>query len=239
MWTLKEVGKIWAWATAKFGKDIWREIATKGVLKELWEEGIKKLWKEGLEEAIAKWIKNVSMKDKIAFIKWWMWMAVLAKNASIESVDFLTWIITEKYRQLLVLWKQANLKDMIEQWLIVMLAGKMWWKAVELWAEKTSTKSDVVPIRNTGEPELAVAWWNIVEIWTTNITTNQEVTSTRHINEPKPTNTNSWLSQKQKRLYRSNIENDIPTNTGYNQRITIKSLFEKIITKLLNIAYSY
>ena len=210
---------IWAWVTAKFGKDIWREIAKSNLIKELWKEWIEKLWKEWFEEAIVKWINSVSMKDKITFIKTWMWLTILAQNFSIETVDFLVWTITEKYRQLLVLWKNVSLQDTIDQWLIVLLAGKVWWKAIDITQTKTKSKTQTNTSRLWLDLEPAYA----APIWDTRVIVEDNTRSRINSTDTE------WLRLQSEQKFNNHL-GKIEWAIENNKRSILK-LFDNMDTK--------
>ena len=108
-------------------KDIWSDLVINSLLWWLWA------W------AIAKFGKDLSQ---------WLSVWAIATNIWIEWTDFLAGTLAEKYRQELVLWKQANLWEMIQNWFVILMASKAGGKMVEKttkWSAKDSQyyKSDV------------------------------------------------------------------------------------------------
>ena len=172
--TLKEVGKIWGmlgvwivswviagpivlaawlawiWSAVATWMAIWATCTTAWALLNMqwydtkWD-ATKDLWSDLVVNSLLWWIWAWATAKFGKDLSKWLSVWAVATNTWIEGTDFLAGTLAEKYRQELILWKEANLGEMIQNWLVIFLAGKAGGKLIEkTWSIRNSEyyKSD-------------------------------------------------------------------------------------------------
>ena len=139
----------WVWAAVATWMTIWTTCTTAWALLNMqwydtkWD-ATKDIWSDVVVNSLLWWLWAWATAKFSKDLSQWLSVWAVAQNTWIEWSDFLAGTLAEKYRQELILWKQANLWEMIQNWLVVLLAGKAGWKMIEKTAKNSKYyKSDI------------------------------------------------------------------------------------------------